>query len=219
MQHEANHSHHHVREHSTLRTARIIPLDHRVVTMAGEIAALFTGRGSYDEALLAYAESLTGPNHFSEWWSVAKELRQYYTDAPVLLYPKTGEYGLLRDSTFVVAFGPDWRKRAPPGPQSASVRAAVAAASRGLGTVPTGLDGAAAGAVAAAGESRGIDGAEPGAGTAAGDPQGAVTVSGGGGGGPLALQDGEATATQELALATGPAEPSTVVQDVLRSGV
>ena len=139
--------------------------------MAVETAAQFTGRGSYDEALLAYAESLTGPNQWAEWWAVAKELRQYYTDAPVLLYPRTGEYGLLRDSTFVVAFGPEWRKRAPPGPQSASVRAAVAAASRGSETVPTGLDGAAAGAVAAAGESRGVDGAEPGAGTAAGDPR------------------------------------------------
>ena len=109
VQHEANHFHD-VREHSTLRTARIIPLDHRVVTMAGEIAALFTGRGSYDEALVAYAEYLGEPNLWTEWWSVAKELRQFYEDAPAELYPKTKEYGLLRDATFVVAFGPDWGK-------------------------------------------------------------------------------------------------------------
>ena len=94
--------------------------------MAGEIAALFTGRGSYDEALVAYAEYLGELNLWTEWWSVAKELRQFYDDAPAMLYPRTGEYGLLRDATFVVAFGPDWRKRAPPAPQAASVRAAVA---------------------------------------------------------------------------------------------
>ena len=64
--------------------------------MAAAIAASLTGRGSYDEALLAYAESLAGPNHFSEWWAVARELRQYYADAPALLFPRTGEYGVMR---------------------------------------------------------------------------------------------------------------------------
>ena len=94
--------------------------------MALEGAAAFAGRETYQEALLDYAHTLEEPISFHAWWPMARELRQFYEDAPERLWSHAGDaYSVLRHATFVVRFGEGYAARVVD-PRQARLRALLA---------------------------------------------------------------------------------------------